>query len=65
MQEKRTAGLVADHFRKLGLEVFINNVQTGCLSSDSVLNFGPSMISKIVVTPVPARSWLAKDKGFD
>jgi hypothetical protein len=40
MQEKRTAGLVADHFRKLGLEVFIDNVRTNCLSPDSVLNIG-------------------------
>jgi hypothetical protein len=40
MQEKRTAGLVADHFRKLGLEVFIDRVRTGCLSRDSVLNIG-------------------------
>jgi hypothetical protein len=65
MQEKRMAGLVADHLRKLGLEVFIDSVRTGCLSLDSVINFGSGMISKIVVTPVPARSWLAKDKGFD
>jgi len=46
MQEKRTAGLVADYLLNFSLEVFINNVRTGCLSSDSVLNFGPSMISK-------------------
>jgi hypothetical protein len=46
MPEKRPAGLVADHFRKFSLEVFINSVRTGCLSLDSMLNFGPNMISK-------------------
>jgi len=46
MQEKRMAGLVADHLRELSLEVFIDNVRTNCLSSDSVINFGSGMISK-------------------
>ena len=40
MQEKRTAGLVGDPFRKFGLEVFIDSVRTSCLSLDSVINFG-------------------------